>query len=66
MRKDDKDGSFTEADHLTGDVDMFDIMTTFLEERQRRLRERWSDADLPFRPDHGHQARRRPDFAETT
>jgi len=55
VRKDDKDGSFTEADHLTGDVDMFDVMTTFLDERRRRCAEGWSDAMLPFRPDHGHQ-----------
>lgn len=51
-----KDGpSFVESDHLDGDVDMFSIMSTFLKERARRVAEGWEDADLPFRPDHGHQ-----------
>ncbi len=42
-------GSFYEADHLDGDVDMFAIVKGLSEENQRR------DLAIPFRPDHGHQ-----------
>jgi mannonate dehydratase len=42
------DGSFYEADHLGGDVDMPAIIAAFLEEQARR------GALIPFRPDHGH------------
>jgi mannonate dehydratase len=42
------DGSFHEADHLGGDVDMPAVIAAFLEEERRR------GAELPFRPDHGH------------
>jgi mannonate dehydratase len=45
------DGSFYEADHLSGDVDMIAVLELLLEEdRQRDERER-----IPFRPDHGHR-----------
>lgn len=53
-------GSFTEADHLTGDIDMFHVFTIMLKE-QRRRRKAVADgavvgpARLPFRPDHGHR-----------
>ncbi|WP_448188632.1 mannonate dehydratase [Azospirillum sp. sgz301742] len=49
------DGSFMEADHLGGDVDMVSVVTTVLEEQKRRKESgspRWR---LPFRPDHGHE-----------
>jgi mannonate dehydratase len=49
------DGSFVEADHLGGDVDMVSVVTTLLEEQKRRRDggdPRWR---IPFRPDHGHQ-----------
>lgn len=49
------DGSFQEADHLGGDVDMVSVVTTLLEEQGRRRDagdERWR---IPFRPDHGHE-----------
>jgi mannonate dehydratase len=49
------DGSFVEADHLGGDVDMVSVVATLLEEQERRRRAgdpRWR---IPFRPDHGHQ-----------
>jgi mannonate dehydratase len=49
------DGSFVEADHLGGDVDMVSVVTTLLEEqkhRRDRSDPRWR---IPFRPDHGHQ-----------
>ncbi|WP_431855848.1 mannonate dehydratase [Azospirillum sp.] len=49
------DGSFQEAEHLGGDVDMVSVVTTMLEEQKRRKEAgdpRWR---LPFRPDHGHE-----------
>jgi len=49
------DGSFQEAEHLGGDVDMVSVVTTLLEEQKRRKDAgdpRWR---LPFRPDHGHE-----------
>jgi mannonate dehydratase len=49
------DGSFEEADHLGGDVDMVPVVTTLLEEQGRRRDagdQRWR---IPFRPDHGHE-----------
>jgi mannonate dehydratase len=49
------DGSFHEADHLGGDVDMPAVVAAFLEEERRREAAGRSDAAIPFRPDHGHQ-----------
>ncbi len=48
VRKDEQ-GSFFEADHLDGDVDMFKVMKALVEENQQRA------TPIPFRPDHGHQ-----------
>ncbi|HEU5146987.1 MAG TPA: mannonate dehydratase, partial [Chryseosolibacter sp.] len=45
----DADGSFFEADHLDGDVDMPAVMKALVALQQLR------DTALPFRPDHGHQ-----------
>ncbi len=45
----DEDGSFYEADHLGGDVNMYEIMKAISEENALR------DQPIPFRPDHGHQ-----------
>lgn len=42
------DGSFTESDHLGGDVDMVKVIGTLLREEKRR------GSALPMRPDHGH------------
>ena len=42
-------GSFYEADHLDGDVKMYEIMKILSEENQKRT------TAIPFRPDHGHQ-----------
>jgi mannonate dehydratase len=42
------DGSFSEAAHLTGDVDMPAVIEEILKAEVRR------DADIPFRADHGH------------
>ena len=43
-----RDGSFSEAAHLQGDVDLVDVIDELLEAESRR------GIDLPFRADHGH------------
>ncbi len=48
------DGSFFEADHLDGDVDMPGVMQALISEQERRIQEGRSDIRLPYRPDHGH------------
>ncbi len=47
--KKDAIGSFYEADHLDGDVNMYKIMKILVAENQKR------STAIPFRPDHGHQ-----------
>ena len=47
--KKSKDGSFYEADHLAGDVDMYAMMQALCEEQQKRIN------PIPMRPDHGHK-----------
>jgi mannonate dehydratase len=49
------DGSFMEADHLGGDTDMVSVLTTLLEEQQRRKDAGIPDWRIPMRPDHGHE-----------
>jgi mannonate dehydratase len=49
------DGSFMEADHLGGDVDMVAVMDSLLREQARRRDAGDADWRLPFRPDHGHE-----------
>lgn len=51
----DEYGNFFEADHLTGDVDMFSVMKALLEEQQKRITAGRKDIAMPFRPDHGHK-----------
>ncbi len=53
--KRDIEGNFFEADHLTGDVDMFEIITRVIKEQRRRASENREDSSIPMRPDHGHQ-----------
>ncbi|MBW8781373.1 MAG: mannonate dehydratase [Verrucomicrobia bacterium] len=48
------DGSFFEADHLAGSVDMPAVARVLLDEQDRRRAEGRADWLLPFRPDHGH------------
>ncbi|HEY6433263.1 MAG TPA: mannonate dehydratase [Acetobacteraceae bacterium] len=49
------DGSFMEADHLGGDVDMVAVITSLLHEQARRHAAGDANWRLPFRPDHGHE-----------
>lgn len=51
----DAAGNFYEADHLTGDVDMYSVIKALLEEQQERVTQQRADRRLPMRPDHGHQ-----------
>jgi mannonate dehydratase len=53
--KRDEEGNFHEADHLTGDVDMYGVMRALLTEQKRRIEVGREDYRLPFRPDHGHR-----------
>lgn len=48
------DGSFYEADHLSGSVDMPPVMRGLLDEQDRRRAAGRADWQLPLRPDHGH------------
>ncbi|MCQ4160804.1 mannonate dehydratase [Roseomonas sp. GC11] len=49
------DGSFMEADHLGGDVDMVAVVEALLSEQKRRQEQGRADWRIPFRPDHGHE-----------
>ncbi|MCY4006024.1 MAG: mannonate dehydratase [Rhodobacteraceae bacterium] len=46
-------GSFYEAEHLSGDTDMVELIATILREEARRKEEGRNDWSIPFRPDHG-------------
>lgn len=48
------DGSFYEADHLAGSVDMPAVVQALLDEQDRRRATGRADWQLPLRPDHGH------------
>ncbi|HEY9196720.1 MAG TPA: mannonate dehydratase [Mucilaginibacter sp.] len=49
------DGSFYEADHLAGDVDMYRVMKAVINEQVARKKAGRSDIAIPMRPDHGHK-----------
>jgi mannonate dehydratase len=49
------DGTFMEADHLGGDVNMVRVVTAVLNEQARRKNAGEAGWRIPFRPDHGHE-----------
>ena len=49
------DGSFHEADHLDGSIDMIAVVRALMAEEGRRRAEGRADADISMRPDHGHE-----------
>ncbi|QLK61253.1 mannonate dehydratase [Enterobacteriaceae bacterium Kacie_13] len=53
-QREDVPGSFHEADHLDGDVDMVAVIKAILTEEQTR-RKAGNLRAIPMRPDHGHQ-----------
>lgn len=52
--KHEADGSFYEADHLGGDTDLIGVSAAMMAEEDRRRSIGRTDAEIPFRPDHGH------------
>ncbi len=48
------DGSFYEANHLEGSVNMYEVVKALLEEMAARKKAGRADWRLAFRPDHGH------------
>ncbi len=48
------EGDVLEENHLEGDVDMYTVVRTLLQEQKRRAEEGREDVRLPMRPDHGH------------
>ena len=49
------DGSFYEADHLNGSVDMYEVMKAIINEQINRENMGRDDIAIPMRPDHGHK-----------
>ncbi|GGB46645.1 mannonate dehydratase [Roseibium aquae] len=49
------DGSFEEAAHLEGDTDLALVAAFLLEAERKRSRQGRVDAQIVFRPDHGHE-----------
>ena len=47
--------NFHEADHLTGDVDMYAVVKALVLEENRRKQSGEPIFSIPMRPDHGHQ-----------
>jgi mannonate dehydratase len=48
------DGSFTESEHLAGDVNMVSLISVLRREERRRADAGRADSIIPMRPDHGH------------
>ena len=50
----EENGSFYEADHLDGDVDMYAVVKALYLEENGRKEAGIAEWELPMRPDHGH------------
>ncbi len=50
----DGEGSFHEAGHLQGNVDMYNVIVAVLKEQQKRSAANRIDIQIPMRADHGH------------
>lgn len=48
-------GSFHEAEHLSGSTDMYAVMKNIILEQQKREKAGRTDVAIPMRPDHGHK-----------
>ncbi len=51
----DAKGNFYEANHLEGNVDIFNVVKEVIIEERRRVKAGRPDFEIPMRPDHGHQ-----------
>ncbi|MEO7216360.1 mannonate dehydratase [Mucilaginibacter sp.] len=49
------DGSFYEAEHLSGSTNMFEVMKAVVAEQAKRQSVGRTDIAIPMRPDHGHK-----------
>lgn len=54
-KREDNPLNFHEADHLTGDVDMYAVIKALVLEEKRRKQSGEPIFNIPMRPDHGHQ-----------
>jgi len=54
-KREENPRNFHEADHLTGDVDMYAVVRELVLEEQRRQQKGRGNSAIPMRPDHGHQ-----------
>ncbi|MFB0946622.1 MAG: mannonate dehydratase [Spirosomataceae bacterium] len=50
----ESDGSFYEAAHLQGSINMIEVMKALINEQRTRFANGRSDVSIPLRPDHGH------------